>query len=139
LGDATDNIAATLVYARATTAKRRNDTADYARIATFEANEAALEAVIAEINAADGPPEGVPAKSITVLADRPAGRAVFIVRFDTEQDLRKGSETLDSMSPSTEDAPRLCGVVRDRARACGPRVRTVQMGTLRSFRVPSDG
>ncbi len=73
--------------------------AEYARVATFDADEAALEALLAEINSAAGPPEGVPGTRITVLADRTAGRVVVSVRFDSEEALRKGSETLEAMSP----------------------------------------
>jgi hypothetical protein len=71
----------------------------YARVVTFEADDAALDALVAEINAAGKPPEGVPAKRITVLADRSAGKVVVAVRFDSEDDLRRGSETLEAMSP----------------------------------------
>jgi hypothetical protein len=73
--------------------------AEYARVVTFDADEAALDALLTEINSADGPPEGVPAKRITVLADRSAGKVVVAVRFGSEDDLRKGSETLESMNP----------------------------------------
>ena len=73
--------------------------AEYARVVTFEADEAALEALLNEINASDGPPEGVPAKRITVLADRSAGKVVIAVRFGSEEDLRKGAAVLEAMSP----------------------------------------
>ena len=72
---------------------------EYARVVTFDADEAALEALLGDINADEGPPEGVPAKRITVLADRAAGKVVVAVRFGSEEDLRKGSETLEAMSP----------------------------------------
>lgn len=73
--------------------------ADYARVVTFEADDAALDALLSEINASDGPPEGVPAKRITILADRPAGKVVVAIRFGSEEDLRKGGEALEAMSP----------------------------------------
>jgi hypothetical protein len=73
--------------------------ADYARVVTFDADEAALDALVNEINSHDGPPEGVPAKRITVLADRSAGKVVVAVRFGSEEDLRKGGEALEAMSP----------------------------------------
>jgi hypothetical protein len=41
----------------------------------------------------------VPAKRITVLADRSAGKVVVAVRFGSEEDLRKGGEALEAMSP----------------------------------------
>ncbi len=73
--------------------------AEYARVVTFEADNAALEALLSEINAADGPPEDIPATRITVLADRSAGTVVVAVRFGSEEDLRKGGAVLEAMSP----------------------------------------
>jgi hypothetical protein len=73
--------------------------AEYARVVTFDADDVALEALLSEINATDGPPPGIPAKRITVLADRSAGKVVVAVRFGSEEDLRKGAETLEAMSP----------------------------------------
>jgi hypothetical protein len=73
--------------------------AEYARVVTFDADDAALEALLSEINASGGPPEGIPAKRITVLADRAAGKVVVAVRFGSEEDLRKGAEMLEAMSP----------------------------------------
>jgi hypothetical protein len=73
--------------------------AEYTRVVTFEADGAALDALVAEINSAQGPPEGVPAKRITVLADRSAGKVVVAVRFGSEEDLRMGAETLEGMTP----------------------------------------
>ena len=52
-----------------------------------------------KINADDRPPEDVPAKRITVLADRAAGRVVVAVRFGSEEDLRRGAAALEAMSP----------------------------------------
>jgi hypothetical protein len=76
-----------------------DDMADYARVVTFEADDAALEALLGDIKGEDGPPEGVPAKRITVLADRAAGTVVVAVRFGSEEDLRRGAEVLEAMSP----------------------------------------
>lgn len=72
---------------------------EYARVVTFEADEAALNALVNEISSHDGPPADVPAKRITVLADRAAGRVVVAVRFGSEEDLRKGGAALEAMSP----------------------------------------
>jgi hypothetical protein len=70
----------------------------FARVATFEFDEAALEALLSTIRGG-GVPEGVPAKRVTVLADRAAGKVVVAVRFDSEEDLRKGSAALDAINP----------------------------------------
>ena len=71
----------------------------YARVVTFDADDAAIDAMLGEINSHDGPPEGVPAKRITVLADRPGGKVLVAVRFDSEEDMKKGAEVLEAMSP----------------------------------------
>jgi hypothetical protein len=73
--------------------------AEYARVVTFDADDAALEAMLSDISASDAPPEGIPAKRITVLADRSAGKVVVAVRFGSEEDLRKGAEVFETMSP----------------------------------------
>jgi hypothetical protein len=70
----------------------------FARVATFEFDEAGLEALLTTIRTG-GMPEGVPAKRVTVLADRAAGKVVVAVRFDSEEDLKTGSATLDAMTP----------------------------------------
>src|SRR5579862_8744132 len=75
----------------------------YSRVVTFEADDAAIEALLGEIKASDGPPEGLPAKRLTVLADRAAGKLVVAVRFDSEEDLRVGSEMFEAMSPLSSD------------------------------------
>jgi hypothetical protein len=72
--------------------------AQYARVATFEFDDAALEALLERIRGT-GMPEGVPATRVTVLADRSAGKVIVAIRFNSEEDLRKGSATLDAMSP----------------------------------------
>jgi hypothetical protein len=73
--------------------------AEHARVVTFDADDAALDALVAAIDSADGPPEGIPATRITVLADRSAGKVVVAVRFGSEADLRKGAEAFEAMSP----------------------------------------
>jgi hypothetical protein len=73
--------------------------AEYVRVADFEADEAALETLVSTIKADSGPPEGVPAKAINVLKSRESGKVRVVVFFGSEEDLRKGSETLDAMSP----------------------------------------
>ena len=75
---------------------------DWVRVATFEADNDALEAMVKEIGSAEGPPPDIPATSIMVLADRENGRARIVVRFDSEENLRTGSATLDAMQPPTE-------------------------------------
>ena len=83
---------------------------EYVRVADFEADEAALEAMVKEIGEAPGPPEEVPGKSISILADRSAGKVRVVVRFGSEEDLRKGSAALDAMSPPPESNVRRLSV-----------------------------
>ena len=72
---------------------------EYARVATFEMDDDALDALVSRIESSDGEPDGVPAKRLTILADRAAGKVVVATRFGSEEDLRKGSAALDAMSP----------------------------------------
>jgi hypothetical protein len=74
----------------------------YARVSTFEGGEAdAMRRSAEEINsrAATGPPEGVPSVGFTLLIDPDKGTGIAIGLFETEDDLRKGDEVLNSMTP----------------------------------------
>jgi hypothetical protein len=72
---------------------------EYVRVAAFDADSAAVDAMVATINAEPGPPPDVPAKRIAVLADRDAGKALVVVRFGSKEDLERGSAVLDAMAP----------------------------------------
>jgi hypothetical protein len=72
---------------------------EFARVVTFAADDAALDALLKEISGAPGSPEGVAATRITVLADRAAGKVIVATRFSSEEDRRKGAEVLEAMSP----------------------------------------
>ncbi len=72
---------------------------EYVRVATFELDERALEALVTRIRADERPPDGVAGRRITILADRTAGKAVVAIRFGSEEDLRAGSAVLDGMEP----------------------------------------
>lgn len=78
----------------------------YARVARWEGGEAdALRASAQEMNerAASGPPEGVPAKGFLMLVDPEGGTSMAIALFETEEDRRKGDETLNGMNPERGD------------------------------------
>ena len=83
---------------------------EYARVVTFEADDAAIDAVVGEINSADGPPAGVNAKRITVLADRATGRLVIAVRFPSEEALKEGAAIFEAMSPPDDGTMRRVSV-----------------------------
>ena len=73
-----------------------------ARVARWEGGDAdAMRRAAEEVasRAASGPPEGVPAKGFLLLIDPDNGRQLGITLFETEEDLRKGDEVLNSMSP----------------------------------------
>jgi hypothetical protein len=75
-----------------------DEMAGYSRVATFEFDEAALAALVSRISS-EGMPDDVPAKRVTILADRSAGKVIVAVRFDSEEDLRAGAAVLDAMNP----------------------------------------
>lgn len=73
----------------------------YARVARFEGARAdGIRAVTDEINSAAEPPEGLPSVGILMLADPDNGRTLTISLFETEEDRRKGDETLNAMTPT---------------------------------------
>jgi hypothetical protein len=75
----------------------------YARVSRWEGVDAeGLQRFADEINASDGPPEGVPSVGIMVLNDKENGRSLAIGLFETEEDLRKGDETLRAMDRPPE-------------------------------------
>jgi hypothetical protein len=81
----------------------------YARVAKWEGGDAdALRQSADRINgdADSGPPPGIPAKGLLMLMDPDAGTSMAIVLFETEDDLRTGSATLDTMSPSEDTGTR---------------------------------
>ena len=76
----------------------------YARVTTWEGGDAeAIRQMAQRINDdPSGPPEGVPAKRFLMLMDADAGKSVGIVFFETEEDMRKGHETLSGMDPQDD-------------------------------------
>ena len=74
----------------------------YARVAKWEgADGDALRSSGKTMNerAASGPPDGVPATGFLMLMDPDNGRSLAISLFDSEEDMRKGDETLNAMNP----------------------------------------
>jgi hypothetical protein len=83
---------------------------DWVRVATFEGDEAAAQRLVEEINKEPGPPPGIPAKSIMVGYDRENNHVRVVVRFDSEENLNTGSETLDGMAPPDDAGMRRISV-----------------------------
>jgi len=84
----------------------------HARIATFKADPARADEAIAaarqqvESNWAN-PPEGLEtAKEMYMLIDREHGRGLGITLYETEDDLRRGHEALNQMTPPAEGGRR---------------------------------
>ena len=78
----------------------------YARVAKWEgADGDTLRRTAEDMNAraASGPPDGVPAVGFTLLIDPETGRSLAISLFETEDDMRKGDETLNAMNPQAGD------------------------------------
>lgn len=74
----------------------------FARVARWEGGDADAIRKSAEdmkSQAESGPPEGVPSNGFTLLIDPESGRSLAVGFFETEEDYRKGDETLNSMTP----------------------------------------
>ncbi len=77
----------------------------YARVVNWEGGEAdAMREAATEIGerASQGPPPGVPAIGFLLLIDPENGRSLALSVFETEEDMRQGDETLNSMSPPSD-------------------------------------
>lgn len=77
----------------------------FARVAKWEGGDPeTIRRAADEVasRAESGPPEGVPAKAFLLLVDPDNQRQIAISLFDSEEDLRKGDEVLNSMSPPEE-------------------------------------
>ncbi len=90
----------------------------YARIARFTGGDAdMIEKNVAGIRerAESGPPEGVPSVGFRFCVDKANGTVVAISFYETEENMRKGNETLNGMSPpqgqmGTRSSVDLCSV-----------------------------
>ncbi|MGI8921717.1 MAG: hypothetical protein ACR2HD_08640 [Solirubrobacteraceae bacterium] len=74
----------------------------HARVATFEGGDPEQNRrMIEEIKgrSESGPPEGVPAVGLLVLHKPDEGKVLAISLFETEEDLKQGDATLNSMDP----------------------------------------
>ena len=89
----------------------------YARIARFEGGDTSqMEAVIDGARETvdstfDSPPEGLEGvKAIWVLVDRENARGLGVTLFESEEDLRRGDEALNAMSPAVDAGQRRSNV-----------------------------
>jgi hypothetical protein len=74
----------------------------YARVATFESDPAAVDGAIemvrSEVESGDTPP-GLEGARMLMLVDRATGRGLGVTLFETEEEMRRGDEALNAMSP----------------------------------------
>ncbi len=84
----------------------------HARVATFEGEQGEIQKMVEGIrqNSESGPPEGVPAKELLLLKGRESGKVVAIVLFESEDDMRQGDETLNTMNPPDAEGVRRTSV-----------------------------
>jgi hypothetical protein len=74
----------------------------YARVATWEgADPSRMEENLDRMRQG-GPPEGLTASGALILADREKGKTLVVILFDSEEDMRKGDEVLNAMTPPVE-------------------------------------
>jgi hypothetical protein len=81
----------------------------YARIARFEGGDTSqVDEVIAGTrqmidSTFDSPPEGLEGvKAVWMLVDRENGRGLGLTLYETEDDLRRGDQALNAMTPAVE-------------------------------------
>ena len=71
-----------------------------------------IDGLVARINEADGPPEGVPSTGIKVLFDESQGTAVVVQDFASAEDMAAGAEVLAAMdsgdTPGTRASVDMC-------------------------------
>ena len=71
----------------------------FARVVSFDGvSKDRIEEMQREMREGE-PPEGLPAKEILVLHDPEGEKSLVILFFETEDDYRRGDETLNAMSP----------------------------------------
>ena len=72
----------------------------YVRVARWEGvSPEAIRESSEEIGGREGPPEGIPAKRLVMLADEANGTVMMIPFFETEEDRATADETLKTMTP----------------------------------------
>ncbi len=77
-----------------------------------------IEALVARIEAADGPPPGVPSTGLTLLYDESQRTAVVLQHFETAEDMSAGAEAFSAMdaseTPGARSSVDMCEVKLER-------------------------
>jgi hypothetical protein len=73
----------------------------YARIATFESDPSTVDDAIRMVREeVDGDtPEGLEGAKMMMLVNRETGKGLGVTLFESEEDMRRGDEALNAMSP----------------------------------------
>ena len=70
-----------------------------------------------QIDASEGPPEGVPAMGLQILQDTDQGTSIVLQFFDSADDMQSAEAALDAMDPSDTPGTRAsidrCELVRE--------------------------
>jgi hypothetical protein len=73
----------------------------YVRVVRFtDVSAERIEALLARVEEAEGPPPDVPATGLNVLFDESQGTAVVLQYFETAQDMDAGARVFSAMDPS---------------------------------------
>lgn len=80
----------------------------YMRVVRFtDVDSDRVEGLLANMNEAEGPPEGVKAKGLQMILDADQGTAVVVQLFDTAEDMRDSEAAFDSMDASETPGTRV--------------------------------
>lgn len=87
----------------------------HARVVRFtDVSAEQMDEIAARIQEGEGPPPGVPAKTIKMMYDAEHSTSVVVIFFDSEEAMREGSKALDEMdsaeTPGTRVSVDLCEV-----------------------------
>jgi hypothetical protein len=90
----------------------------YVRVVRFaDVNTERIEAVVAQIKAADGPPPGVRSTAIQMLFDEAQSTAVVLQYFATHEDMEEGARVFGAMdsgeTPGTRASVDTCELTLD--------------------------
>jgi hypothetical protein len=91
----------------------------YARAVRFtDVSPETVAQVVSRVEESEGPPPGVDASAMKLLADESQGTAIFIAFFDTEEKMRTASAVFEQMdageTPGTRASVDLCEVKIER-------------------------
>ena len=80
----------------------------YVRVVRFtDVSAERMDALLSQIEEAEGPPPGVPASGLQVLVDPEQGTAVVLQLFDTADDMRAGDQAFSAMDPADTPGTRV--------------------------------